>query len=99
MTEKNGNIFNFDPSLYSYVSPTGPLPGGETAGSLGPDQSGFIIAGNNKNGTAGVSKTTLTGRQWGFAPRIGAAWEPTRFNNKVVVRTGMGIYYDRGELV
>ena len=98
LTEKYGNIFNFDPSLYSYVSPTGPLPGGETAGTLGPDQSGFIIAGNNKNGTAGVSKTTLTGRQWGFAPRIGAAWEPTRFNNKVVVRTGMGIYYDRGEL-
>jgi hypothetical protein len=98
LTEKYGNIFNFDPSLYSYISPTGPLPGGETAGTLGPDQSGFIIAGNNKNGTAGVSKTTLTGRQWGFAPRIGAAWEPTRFNNKVVVRTGMGIYYDRGEL-
>ncbi len=52
LTEKYGNIFNFDPSLYSYISPTGPLPGGETAGTLGPDQSGFIIAGNNKNGTA-----------------------------------------------
>jgi Carboxypeptidase regulatory-like domain/TonB dependent receptor len=98
LTEKYGNIFNFDPSLYSYDSTTGPLPGGETAGSLGPDQSGFIIAGNNKNGTAGVSKTTMTGRQWGFAPRLGAAWEPSRFNNKVVVRTGMGLYYDRGEL-
>jgi hypothetical protein len=98
LTEKYGDIFNFDPSLYTYISPTGPLPGGETAGTLGPDQSGFIIAGNNKNGTAGVSNTTLTGRQWGFAPRIGAAWEPSKFNNKVVVRTGMGIYYDRGEL-
>ncbi len=98
LTEKNGNIFNFDPSLYSYLSPTAPIPGGETAGTLGPDQSGFIIAGNNKNGTTGISKTTLTGRQWGFAPRIGAAWEPTMFNNKVVVRAGMGMYYDRGEL-
>jgi Carboxypeptidase regulatory-like domain len=98
LTEKNGNIFNFDPSLYSYISPTGPLPVGESAGTLGPDQSGFIIAGNNKNGTAGISKTTLTGRQWGFAPRLGAAWSPTRFNNKVVIRSGMGLYYDRGEL-
>jgi hypothetical protein len=98
LTEKNGNIFNFDPSLYSYISPTGALPTGETAGSLGPTQSGFIIAGNNKNGTAGISKTTLTGRQWGFAPRLGAAWSPTRFNNKVVIRSGMGLYYDRGEL-
>jgi hypothetical protein len=98
LTEKYGRLFNFDPSRYSYISPTGPLPSGESAGTLGPDQSGFIIAGNNKNGTAGVSNTTLTGRQWGFAPRIGAAWQPTRFNNKVVVRTGMGLYYDRGEL-
>jgi len=98
LTEKYGNIFNFDPSLYSYLSPTGSLPAGEAPGTLGPTQSGFIIAGNNKNGTSGVSSTTLTGRQWGFAPRIGAAWEPSRFNNKVVVRTGMGMYYDRGEL-
>jgi hypothetical protein len=98
LTEKNGNLFNFDPSLYSYASTTGPLPGGETAGSLGPTQSGFIIAGNNKNGTQGISNTTLTGRQWGFAPRLGAAWSPTRFNNKVVIRSGLGLYYDRGEL-
>jgi Carboxypeptidase regulatory-like domain/TonB dependent receptor-like, beta-barrel len=98
MTEKNGNIFNFDPSQYSYINPTGPLPAGEAPGSLGPTQSGFIIAGNNKNGTAGVSSTTLTGRQWGLAPRLGAAWQPGMFHNKVVVRSGMGLYYDRGEL-
>jgi Carboxypeptidase regulatory-like domain/TonB dependent receptor len=98
LTEKYGRLFNFDPSKYSYLSSTGSLPAGETPGSLGPDQSGFIIAGNNVNGTTGVSKTTLTGRQWGFAPRIGAAWSPIKFNNKVVIRAGMGMYYDRGEL-
>jgi hypothetical protein len=98
LTEKYGRIFNFDPALYTYLSPTAALPTGEAPGTLGPNQSGFIIAGNNKNGTTGISNTTLTGRQWGIAPRLGAAWEPSRFNNKVVVRAGTGIYYDRGEL-
>ena len=93
LTEKYGRIFNFDPARYSYT------PGAdETAGTLGADQNGFIIAGNNVNGTSGVSKTTLTGRQWGFGPRVGAAWEPKIFNDKVVVRAGSGLYYDRGEL-
>ena len=60
---------------------------------------GFIIAGNNPTfPTKGVSNSTLTGRQWGLAPRIGVAWSPKKFNNKVVVRAGWGIYYDRGEL-
>ncbi len=93
LTEKYGRIFNFDASRYTY-SPTG----GEAPGTLGPDQSGFIIAGNNVNGTTGVSKTTLTGRQWGLGPRVGAAWQPKMFDNKVVVRAGSGLYYDRGEL-
>ncbi len=30
-----------------------------------------------------------------FAPRLGASWSPTRFNNKLVVRAGFGIYYNR----
>lgn len=87
LTEKYGRLFNFDPSLYNY-----------NVGSDTLSNPGFIIAGNNANGTSGVSNTTLTGRQWGIAPRIGAAWEPERFHDKVVVRTGAGIYYDRGEL-
>ncbi len=45
-----------------------------------------------------MSDSTLTGRQWGFAPRFGVAWSPSKFNNKVVVRAGWGMYYDRGEL-
>ena len=87
LTEKYGRIFNFDPSLYSY-----------SAGSDTITNPGLVIAGNNANGTAGVSATTLTGRQWGIAPRVGAAWQPGYFHNKVVVRTGGGLYYDRGEL-
>jgi len=87
LTEKYGRIFNFDPSLYSYDVSTDTIT-----------NPGLIIAGNNANGTKGVSDTTLTGRQWGIAPRVGAAWQPAVFHSKVVVRAGAGIYYDRGEL-
>jgi carboxypeptidase family protein/TonB-dependent receptor-like protein len=88
LTEKNGNLLNFDPSGYNYDPTTDTLK-----------TDGLIIAGNNpKFATPGVSATTLTGRQWGLAPRVGVAWSPKIFNSKVVVRAGWGMYYDRGEL-
>jgi hypothetical protein len=88
LTEKYGRLYNFDPSLYSYDASTDTIT-----------SNGFIIAGNNRQfPTSGVSNTTLTGRQWGFAPRLGLAWSPKKFNDKLVVRAGTGIYYDRGEL-
>jgi hypothetical protein len=93
LTEKYGRIFNFDPSRYSYDNAT------DTIDPSNNGMNGIIIAGNNKLfPTKGVSNTTLTGRQWGFAPRLGVAWSPKHFNDKVVVRAGTGIYYDRGEL-
>ncbi len=86
LTEKYGRIYNFDPSQYAF-------DGSEVTST------GFIIAGNNTQyPTKGVSNSTLTGRQWGFAPRLGIAWSPQMFHNKVVVRAGTGLYYDRGEL-
>ena len=88
LTEKYGRMFNFDPKFYGYTAANDSFNG----------KYGLIIAGNNANGTAGVSPTTLTGRQWGIAPRVGAAWQPAIFHSKVVVRAGGGIYYDRGEL-
>jgi hypothetical protein len=87
LTEKYGRIFNFDAKSYSYNVASDTI-----------ENPGLIIAGNNANGTKGVSNTTLTGRQWGIAPRIGAAWQPGFLHNKVVVRAGGGMYYDRGEL-
>jgi hypothetical protein len=88
LTEKYGNLLNFDPSLYNYNPETDTIV-----------SNGLIVAGNNpKAATPGVSNSTLTGRQWGFAPRIGVAWSPKMFNSKVVVRAGWGMYYDRGEL-
>ena len=88
LKEKNGRIFNFDPSKYSYDPTTDTIT-----------SNGFIVAGNNPDfPTKGVSDSTLTGRQWGLAPRLGLAWSPRKFNDKVVVRAGWGLYYDRGEL-
>jgi len=88
LTEKNGRIFNFEPSLYSYDAAQDVIT-----------NNGFVVAGNNPDfPTKGVSDSTLTGRQWGLAPRVGVAWSPRRFNDKVVVRAGWGLYYDRGEL-
>jgi len=88
LTEKYGRIYNFDPARYSYDAVNDAIT-----------SNGFIIAGNNKLfPTKGVSNTTLSGRQWGFAPRLGLAWSPRKFNDKIVVRAGTGMYYDRGEL-
>ena len=88
LSEKYGRLYNFEPSLYSYDASTDTIT-----------SNGLIIAGNNALfPTKGVSDSTLTGRQWGLAPRLGMAWSPRKFNNKVVVRAGWGMYYDRGEL-
>ncbi len=88
LSEKYGNLFNFDPSRYQYDATSDTIT-----------NNGFIIAGNNKLfPTAGVSNSTLKGRQWGFAPRLGFAYSPSMFHDKVVVRGGVGLYYDRGEL-
>jgi hypothetical protein len=91
--EKNGLLTNFYASDYKYNLATdsfGTLANGEPG-------VGLVVAGNNQAfGFKNVSNSTLTGRQWMFAPRIGMAWSPSRLKN-VVVRAGFGIYADRGE--
>jgi hypothetical protein len=88
LTEKYGRMYNFDPSEYDYDAATDTII-----------NNGFLVAGNNKLfPSKGVSDSTLTGRQWGLAPRLGVAWSPDMFKGKVVVRAGWGMYYDRGEL-
>ncbi len=91
--ETNGLLTNFYPSDYKYDLATdsfGTLANGEPG-------IGLVVAGNNKQfGFHGVSNSTLTGRQWMFAPRLGFAWSPTRLKN-FVVRGGFGMYADRGE--
>lgn len=105
LTEENGLLANFYPKDYSYVqctvagAPSDPATASKPC-DPGTDVitgTGLVVAGNNKAfGTKGVSDSTLTGRQWGFAPRIGLAWTPS-FMKNLVVRAGYGLYYDRGE--
>lgn len=91
LTEKYGNLFNFDPNAYSV--------GGTTTSGFTVNNAGFVVAGNNKfNPTSGVSDSTLTGRQWGISPRVSFNWAPKMTHNSVVISGGAGIYYDRGEL-
>jgi len=91
--ETNGLLTNFYASNYKYDLASdsfATLPNGQPG-------IGLVVAGNNKAfGYKGVSDSTLTGRQWMFAPRVGFAWSPSRVKN-VVVRGGFGIFADRGE--
>jgi hypothetical protein len=102
LSEKYGRLTAFDPSKYSYIQcAVGGQPGDPGTQTCDPGtdtitNSGLIIAGNNKTaGTPGASDSLMKNHQWGFAPRIGIAWSPLK---KLTVRTGYGIYYDRGEL-
>jgi len=90
--EANGLMTSFSPADYGYNISTDSFdPVNGTPGI------GLVVAGNNKTlGTKGISDSTLTGRQWMFAPRLGVAWSPS-FAKNLVVRAGVGLYADRGE--
>ncbi len=86
LSEKYGNLVNFNSDLYSY-----------NAGTDTITNSGLVFAGNSKYATPGTSNSTLNNLQQGFGPRVGAAWSPSFLKN-FTVRGGFGLYYDRGEL-
>jgi hypothetical protein len=84
LTEKYGRLTSFDANSYQFDQATDTIA-----------NSGLVVASNNATfSTPGASKSLVNGRQWGFAPRIGLAYTPF---SKLTVRTGFGIYYDRGE--
>jgi hypothetical protein len=90
--ETNGLLTNFYPQDYGYDLATDSFNAVNGTPGIG-----LVVAGNNKTfGTKGVSDSTLTGRQWGIAPRLGIAWSPS-FAKNLVIRAGAGLYYDRGE--
>ena len=61
------------------------------------DQLGNLILGpNGLTDAKVVSVDKLTESDFNnFAPQIGFAWTPERFNNKLVLRGGFGVGYDR----
>ncbi len=73
---------------WSYFSPIKSTNGVIGNLLLGPD-----------GGLAGAkidTSETLYDSDWNnFGPQLGLAWSPARFNNKMVIRTGFGIGYDR----
>src|SRR5579863_1663721 len=84
LSEKYGKLTAFNGNMYAYNAATDTIT-----------NSGLEIAGNNRTfATPGASDTLMQNHQWGFAPRVGVAWNPLP---KLTVRAGFGMYYDRGE--
>jgi hypothetical protein len=63
---------------------------------------GYVVASNYRYPIPAVvvrssnESATLGKGQNGLAPRIGLAWQPTRWTSHVVIRAGYGIYFSQG---
>lgn len=84
--EDQGRYIGFDPARATTVA----IPGGVAL------TGGLVQAGNGS--LAGIPKVSdgLVDTDWNnFGPRIGFSFRPFADNNKVVVRGGYGMYFDR----
>jgi outer membrane receptor protein involved in Fe transport len=74
---------------YEYYSPVS-----EPQGLL----SNLVLAGSGPdaltNATLITGKTVYSTPKTNFAPRLGFAWSPSQYNQKIVFRGGFGMYYD-----
>jgi hypothetical protein len=74
---------------YEYYTPVS-----ETQGLL----SNLVLAGSGftaiTNANLITGKTVYSTPKTNFAPRLGFAWSPNQYNQKIVFRGGFGMYYD-----
>ncbi|MEE9234310.1 MAG: TonB-dependent receptor, partial [Candidatus Acidoferrales bacterium] len=87
--ETDGRLVGFDPALAT----TTPIPGLGVALT-----GGYVQASNAKTPLPGipmVRKSLVAPDKNNFAPRIGFAFQPFANTDRLVVRGGYGVYYDR----
>jgi hypothetical protein len=92
-TEAQGRFVGFDPSRITTATIPG-FPAGDNLAITG----GFVQASNPKTPIPGiptVQPSLVPSDKNNFAPRIGFAWQPLSNSNRMVVRGGYGVYYDR----
>jgi hypothetical protein len=90
-TEDQGRFVGFDPTRITTVAIPALYGGGVAV------TGGFVQASNAKNPLPGIPLVTpglVASDKNNFAPRIGFSWQP-RSDNKLAVRGGYGVYYDR----
>jgi len=90
-TEAQGRFVGFDPSrITTFAIPAADGGGVAITG-------GFVQASNAKTPIPGiptVQPSLVPSDKNNFAPRVGFSWQPLS-SNRMVVRGGYGIYYDR----